>query len=617
MDRRDFLKKASAGGLGLALSGPFGASEGQTATKPNILFILVDQLRFPSVFPAGVSNVDQFLKKFMPNAYKLWRNGVKFGQHFGGTTACTPARGVIISGLYSQQSWLVQTITSAPNAKVSIPPVLQPGYPTYGKLLRQAGYQTPYIGKWHVSLEQLDNALEPYGFKGMTHPDPTGANLQGTVGDPNHGFLSDAYTASQAATWLSQRRGGDQPWCLTVAFVNPHDHEFFWGGTEFLTYNDLFNAQSTYKPFSFYSTNNGTNYPPVVSWNDNIAKDPPSYGYPVLPPNWETAAHLRNNKPSAHTFVKTFSEFVWGGISQDSSQTGFTLTPYPGVAGYGIGLAPYSYWRRSLDSYTQMMTLVDQHIGTVVGALAPRIAANTIIVFTSDHGDYAGAHGIPLNKAATAYDECFHMPLVVVDPSHKFTGDIDTVRDGLTSHVDMLNLFVSLGNNGSQEWLTGAYGDIYGGRHNMIPMLKSASAPGRDYILFATDEMASPQYNFNDAPLHITAMRTKTEKIAMYAKWAPYTTQIIPSSVELEFYDYSTSGGRAETFNTPRDSRVPGLVRELMHLQATEVRKPLPPPYLHAQELARRRYIAFVRLITTGNILPGRLKELLGYGLDF
>lgn len=484
-------------------------------------------------------------------------------------------------------------------------------------MLRKAGYQTPYIGKWHVSLEQLANPLEPYGFTGMTDPDPTGANLQGTVGDPNHGFLSDAYIANQAATWLRARRGGDQPWCLTVGFVNPHDHEFFWGGTEFKTYNNLFNQQSTYKPFSYYSNNNGTDYPPVVSWEDDIAKSPPSYGYPAVPPNWETTTHLTNNKPAAQLFVKTFSELVWGGINEDSSKTNFSIAPYPGVAGYGIGLAPYSYWRRNLDSYTQMMTLVDDHIGTVVGALAPRIAANTIIVFTSDHGDYAGAHGIPLNKAATAYDECFHMPLVVVDPSHRFTGDIDTVREGLTSHIDMLNLLVSLGNNGSQNWLAGAYREMYGGRHNMIPMLKSAGASGRDYVLFATDEMASPQYNFNDAALHVTAMRTKNWKLGLYSKWAPYTTTIVPSSIETEFYDYSTAGGRAETLNMRNDSRVPGLVKDLLHLVPTELRKPLPEPYRSAQELARKRYIAFVQLISTGQILPPKLKQWLGYGYDY
>jgi uncharacterized sulfatase len=97
------------------------------------------------------------------------------------------------------------------------------------------------------------------------------------------------------------------------------------------------------------------------------------------------------------------------------------------------------------------MTIVDKQIGRVVNALPEDVASNTVIVFASDHGDYGGAHGLVTNKAATAYDECFHVPLIVVDNTGRFASDIDTIRDGLTSHVDLLNLFVSLGHNGSAK----------------------------------------------------------------------------------------------------------------------------------------------------------------------
>lgn len=625
MDRRDFLKKASAGGIGLALSQPMAKMANAIPAKPNILFIMVDQLRFPSVFPKGVKTVDQFLAKFMPHTYKLWKAGVKFGSHYGATTACSPSRASLITGLYSHQEWLLQTIKSGPNTKVSVTPSLDAGFPTYGKLLRQAGYQTPYLGKWHVSLEQLAKPLEPYGFDGLNgFPDPSGSNLQGAVGDHADGYYNDADIADKAVDWLGQRQIGDQPWCLTVGFVNPHDHEFFWGGTEFKTYNNLFNAQSVfetpyYKPFSFFSQNHDTNYPPVVSWSDDNLKNPRSFGYPVVPPNWETTAQLEANKPAAHSFVRAFSQFVWGGVSEDPGQDQFTIEPYPNNAapGYGIGLAPYSYWQRNLDSYTQTMMLVDKQIGRVVDALPADVASNTVIVFTSDHGDYGGAHGLVTNKAVTAYEECFHVPLVVMDPAGRFTGDIGTVRAGLTSHVDMLNLLVSLGHGGSQTWLRGLIGEIYGSRHDMIPMLKSAAAPGRDYILFATDEAVAPQYNYNDAAVQIVAMRTKSEKIAIYSKWLPHTTNIKPGTTEVEFYDYSTAGGRAETDNTPHDPRVPALLKTLAKFKKTELEMALPGPYKVAQDRAKAKYLAFLRITNTGQILPEKLKELLGYGGDF
>src|SRR5206468_2116638 len=79
-------------------------------------------------------------------------HGVKFAGHYTAGAACTPARGTIVTGLYTQQSWELATILDSPTTTVSAQPVLHRDYPTYGKLLRQAGYQTPYIGKWHLSI---------------------------------------------------------------------------------------------------------------------------------------------------------------------------------------------------------------------------------------------------------------------------------------------------------------------------------------------------------------------------------------------------------------------------------------------------------------------------------
>ena len=212
MKRRDFLK--STGAVGGSLLAGLGKAGAQTdvvkGPQPNILFILVDELRYPTVFPNGIKSPDQFLEKFMPNLHKLWKRGVKFGNYHTAANACTPSRGVIITGLYSQQNWLITTILSSPNpnpAVVKLQPVLNDSYPTYGKLLRQAGYDTPYRGKWHVSIpiapQAGGNGLEDYGFDYDTYPDPTGSNLQGTYGDEANGYHNDAYTANQAVEFLS------------------------------------------------------------------------------------------------------------------------------------------------------------------------------------------------------------------------------------------------------------------------------------------------------------------------------------------------------------------------------------------------------------------------------
>ena len=65
----------------------------------------------------------------------------------------------------------------------------------------------------------------------MTNQDPIGTNGQGEAQDGN--------IANQAVKWLQQNRGSDAPFCLTVSFVNPHDKQFFWGGSEGTNYEAL------------------------------------------------------------------------------------------------------------------------------------------------------------------------------------------------------------------------------------------------------------------------------------------------------------------------------------------------------------------------------------------
>lgn len=600
---------------GMAGGGGNGGGSDQHVS-PNILFIVVDEMRFPSVFPSGINpgkeGVPQFLAKYMPNTYRLWQQGVKFANHYTAAVACTPARGVLISGLYSQQSWLTQTIKAAPFTNLSVSPVLNRAYPTYGKLLRDAGYRTPYIGKWHVSIPGPEtDRLDHYGFEGLTYYDPTGANLQGAVGDHGNGYLNDEDTANQAEDWLRIRSKTETPWCLTVGFVNPHDHEFFWAGTEFETFNHAFEGQ-TLAPFGYYSYHNGTYYPPVVRWNENPLKSPPSYGYPELPANWESAKALTANKPSTQIYAQTFQGAVWGAVADDPAQKSISISAYPGSTVTGVATAPFSYWQRSLDSYTQTMIMVDKHIGTVIDAIPPDVAANTVIVFCSDHGDYAGAHGFVSGKVGSVYDEPYHVPLIVVDPTGRFTGDIDTVREGLTSSVDMLGLLVSLGNNGRRDWIRGDLIEPYARRHDMIPMLRSATAAGRPYVLLVDDEQVPSIYNFNDCPTHIVGVRTAEHKLGIYANWFRGTTRIDPDTIQVEFYDYTSERGRLELDNTPVDPRVPALREALLHdIIVNELRSPIAPGWRGAQHHSERAYLRYEAVI---NALA---KHELSFGADF
>ncbi len=86
---------------------------------------------------------------------------------------------------------------------------------------------------------------------------------------------------------------------------------------------------------------------------------------------------------------------------------------------------------------------------------------------------------MPARMASSPQDpdglqEAWHVPLIVADPSGRFCKEPQVPRDGLVSSVDILRLLViSLGHNGSQDWMTGDYETLYGQRHDVLPMLRS------------------------------------------------------------------------------------------------------------------------------------------------
>ena len=610
MDRRDFLKTggaALAGGL-LADLGIFEQAASAAARidrRPNIVFILVDEMRLPTVFPAGVQNREQYLRRFMPNLYELWRRGVKFENYYSSGNACSPARATIATGLYPHQQWLLATRTTDG-------PALQPAFPTYGKLLRRFGYKTPYFGKWHLSdppsegTPPTNGYLQNYGFEGFTVPDPLGENGQGLIGPQ-----SDSQIAAAAANWLQGRARRSAPFCITVSFVNPHDKQFWWGGAQGTFYEGLFANQSL-KPFiNDYKTVSGE-------------AEPPPLAFPNIPPNWEAYQQLPlNGKPNSQQVFRSFQEAVWGGAPDDPSVTSFSVQPSPiRPDTYGVGISPYNYWRRGLDMYTLVQQLVDEQIGNVVAAIPKSQLGNTVIVFASDHGEYAGAHGLLSGKIGTAYDEAIRIPLIVTDPSRRFTKQVDKPRRQLTSSVDLLPLLVTLGNRGSISWRQGRWQRIYGERLNLAKLLKNANASGRDHILFSTDEILPDVLNYLHAPTHVLAVRTHDAKLITYTHWVPGTTRPIPKSMQLEFYDYSTASGRAETKSRPDDPRAKAMARKLFNQYVPQqMEAPLPPPLKRTVAKARASYIAFEAetngLPLSDLIEGGRLRTRLGYGRAF
>src|SRR5215471_4108380 len=134
MKRREFLKDLGLAGAGLACSSMLpawlsGRLSAQSGGKPNILIIIVDQLRFPQ------GSFDQSLQdQAAPNLAQLRKQSVSFNSHYAAATACSPSRSCMLTGLYTHQNGMFLTNVQGLAGQPSTPD-LNPGFPTWGTLL--------------------------------------------------------------------------------------------------------------------------------------------------------------------------------------------------------------------------------------------------------------------------------------------------------------------------------------------------------------------------------------------------------------------------------------------------------------------------------------------------
>ncbi len=580
MKRRDFIKNAGvavATTAGAVVFPTFlrGANAQGAPRKPTILVVMVDQLRFPqAAFTQGL------LDQAAPNMAALRKQSVSFDSHFAAATACSPSRSTITTGLYTHQNGMF--LTNAQGLAGQPPtPDLNPGFPTYGTILSRPefGYKTYWWGKWHLSMDDETTCdYTPYGFNGnLPCPSPDGGPGQGLEYDPMIADLFQAWILGADVRYRNAQTEADRaPWCTTVSLVNPHDVQWY----------------------PKYSQNvDGENNPPPIP------------EFQSLPPNFERwpEALFTEGKPHLQFAWTVISDAVFG-----PTPTNPPAPEYP------------TTWYTLMDLYYQVTQYVDVQIGRVLTALKnSTFADNTIVVFTSDHGEYGGGHGMH-GKAFALYDEAIHVPLYVMDPTQSFVppDQVGTVRDGLTSHVDFVPLLMSLasGNNG---WRKDPKYSYLAGRANLMRMLRNPQAKGRDFILHTSDEdipeeatkvgipytdalvrkvLPPPPLPQEEPPSHAIAYRTKTAKLGVYSYFKQGSIQILKYGQQYEMYNYEQFGdgeviNNAPGGSQPKPKQFEKMYQELFNRDTgavrNELRQPLPPPLRQVREQAISDYLAY------------------------
>ena len=523
LDRRSFL----AGGLrvggaiaagGLAAEALAAASTRATprrvgpyrrSRQPNILVIMVDQLRQPRWFGAGAGAA-----MLSSAVERLARAGVAFTRHYAVSNDCTPARGALLTGLYSHQTGCMITGRST----------LDPAFPTWGTMLRQHGYGTWWFGKWHLSRGDRHwrghggrRALERYGFDGGTFPSPNGA--------PGQGWRVDPHIAAQFEGWLA-RSGTAAPWCTTVSFVNPHDIAWWW------------------------------------RWSRRTAAEaaaPAAVG--ALPVNFETPAQLMaQRKPRVQLSLQETSALSFGAVPFDG----------PGVlAGWLPFLDLYVKLQREVDGQIQRVL--------AALASRPRVLENTVVLFVSDHGEYCGSHGLR-GKGAGMYEEAIRVPLILADFTGRLglrPGVRDQLTASVD--VAPLLLTIAAGSDDWRLDPTYAQissrADLLAIARNASLPGRDHVLHATDEVV---TEYALQPYAA-DAPLHVAGIITPSYKYATYTNWRSGTTEALPSDQDAELYDYATVGGRLEVENlagrTDRETHAHAALERAIR---DELHEPLP-----------------------------------------
>jgi arylsulfatase A-like enzyme len=312
-----------------------------------------------------------------PAMERLEAQGVSFDRQYCTVPICTPSRATMWSGVHAIHTGLWD------NTNFAWIEELTSEIPTIGHMLREQGYYTAFKGKWHLSeTERSEDALERYGFSDFQQwGEMFGAPLQGEQ--------LDGAAVFETVDWLESKGAQlDQPWLLVCSLINPHDIMFLQTDPVEAPHHNgaMTGLQTTVQRLGWFEKKWDVKLP------ENFADD------------------YRFQPPAVQSY-KDIIDFNYGNVPNDREDL----------------------WLIRRNYLINCMRLVDAEFNKILNAL-DRLGLweNTIVIFTSDHGEMNGAHRLT-QKGAIHFDEAAIVNLTVCVPG----GPQGRRTAAVGSHLDL------------------------------------------------------------------------------------------------------------------------------------------------------------------------------------
>ncbi len=390
------IQLALLAGLIIGCTQPQSSEKAQT--RPNIILIVTDDHAKNAVSAYGSKLIRT------PNIDRIGREGIRFDNAFVTNSLCGPARAVIQTGIYSHLNGFRDNNDSFDNTQLTFP-----------KILKEAGYFTAVVGKWHL-------VTEPKGFDYWdilidqgTYYNPDFVKMGDTI--RREGYATDLITDLAIQTLSTKPE--DKPFCLLLHQKAPHRN--FMPNVKHLGVFDSVTMPIPINLFDDYSTRSAAAreqdleirkmflaYDLKLKIPDGMS-DPGTGGF-------KGADGEKFFEGDYNRFTKE-QRMLWDNYYKPISDAFYKQNLK------GRPLEEWMY-QRYIKDYLACVLSVDENIGRLFAYLEDKkLMENTIIIYTSDQGFFLGEHG--WYDKRFMYEESLGIPLLMKYPGKISAGQVN------------------------------------------------------------------------------------------------------------------------------------------------------------------------------------------------